>query len=49
MKIKILDSVRNDLTNGYQFYEEQVSGLGVYFSNPYFQILIRLKSVPGSM
>ena len=31
MKIKILKSASNDLTDGYWFYEKQQKGLGVYF------------------
>lgn len=31
MKIKILAAARQDLVDGYWFYEQQVGGLGTYF------------------
>ena len=31
MKIRILDLARDDLINGYRFYEKQRAGLGSYF------------------
>ena len=31
MKIKILKSAKNDLREGYYFYESQQAGLGTYF------------------
>ena len=31
MKIKILTSASQDLTDGYRFYEKQIDGLGTYF------------------
>lgn len=31
MTIKILESAKNDLKSGYQFYESQAPGLGDYF------------------
>jgi plasmid stabilization system protein ParE len=31
MKIKILSSAEDDLTEGYRFYESQADGLGTYF------------------
>lgn len=47
MKINILDSTRNDLTNGYQFYEEQESGLGIYFLESLFSDIDSLKIHAG--
>jgi len=31
MKIQILDSARQDLVDGYSFYQKQAQGVGVYF------------------
>ena len=31
MKIRILPSARDDLSEGYTFYEERAEGLGAYF------------------
>lgn len=31
MKLLVLDSAKNDLIEGYKFYEKQKSGLGAYF------------------
>jgi plasmid stabilization system protein ParE len=31
MKIEILDSARQDLMDGYRFYEKQAEGVGAYF------------------
>lgn len=36
MKIKILKSAREDLLAGYQFYESQEKGLGLYFIDALF-------------
>ena len=47
MKIKILDSARKGLTNGYYFYEEQESGLGSYFLESLFADIDSLKIYAG--
>ena len=31
MKIQILESARQDLVDGYYFYEKQADGIGTYF------------------
>ena len=31
MKIQIVDRAEDDLVDGYNFYEDQASGLGIYF------------------
>jgi plasmid stabilization system protein ParE len=36
MKIVILPSARDDLADGFQFYENQVEGLGIYFLESLF-------------
>ena len=36
MRIEILDDAREDLVDGFQFYEEQSSGLGSYFLDSLF-------------
>jgi len=36
MKIEILDSARQDLIDGYRFYEKQAEGVGVYFLDTLF-------------
>ncbi len=33
MKIRILESARRDLIDGYYFYEKQAEGIGTYFLN----------------
>ena len=40
MKIRILESARQDLLDGYYFYEKQADGIGAYFLNALFQISI---------
>jgi len=47
MKIKILDSARKDLTNGYYFYEGQKSGLGSYFLESLFSDIDSLQIYAG--
>ena len=36
MKIRILESARRDLLDGYRFYEAQAAGLGQYFLDSLF-------------
>ena len=36
MKIKILSAARQDLLNGYRFYENQAEGIGEYFIDTLF-------------
>jgi len=36
MKIRILESAKRDLINGFRFYEDQSSGLGDYFLDSLF-------------
>jgi hypothetical protein len=36
MKIRVLDSAREHLIEGYHFYEEQAPGLGAYFLDSLF-------------
>lgn len=36
MKIVILPSARDDLANGFRFYENQAEGLGTYFLESFF-------------
>lgn len=36
MKIQILPSAMDDLTNGFEFYENQMKGLGSYFLETLF-------------
>ena len=31
MKIRVLESARKDLVDGYYFYEKQSAGIGTYF------------------
>lgn len=37
MKIRILESARQDLVDGFYFYEKQASGIGTYFLNSIYQ------------
>jgi hypothetical protein len=46
MKIVILPSARDDLADGYQFYENQEAGLGNYFLESLFLTLIRCLCMP---
>jgi hypothetical protein len=41
MKIRILESAKQDLREGFHFYESQETGIGSYFWNPYFLISSR--------
>lgn len=36
MKIRILDEARQDLVDGFRFYEKQAAGLGDYFLDSLF-------------
>lgn len=36
MKVRVLDSAKEHLIEGYQFYEEQETGLGTYFLDSLF-------------
>lgn len=47
MKIKILDSARNDLTIGYYFYENQDAGLGSLFLECLFSEIDSLQTFAG--
>src|SRR5690242_12524594 len=46
MKIVILPSARDDLADGFQFYENQAAGLGGYFLESLFPISIRYFCMP---
>lgn len=39
MKIRILPSARDDLADGFDFYERQREGLGNYFQESFFRML----------
>lgn len=43
MKIKILFSAMDDLTEGFEFYENQLGGLGNYFMETLFSDIDSLK------
>jgi hypothetical protein len=47
MKIRILKSAKNDLKEGYFFYEFQKSGLGTYFLTTLFSDIESLKISAG--
>ena len=47
MKIKILISATDDLTDGYWFYEKQEQGLGSYFIDSLFSDIDSLKIYGG--
>ena len=47
MKIKILPSARQDLVDGYWFYEKQSSGLGSYFKDTLFSDIDSLSIFGG--
>ena len=49
MKIEILDSARQDLVDGYRFYEKQAEGVGSIFSTRCFPILTHWLSTPASI
>ncbi len=43
MRIKILNSAKNDLIDGYWFYEKQMEGIGTYFLDSIFSDIDSLK------
>ena len=47
MKIKILESAKQDLLKGYAFYEKQKEGLGDYFLNSLFSDIESLHLYAG--
>ena len=47
MKIVILPSARDDLAEGFQFYEGREEGLGVYFLDSLFSDIDSLKLYAG--
>lgn len=47
MKIKILDSAKDDLVEGYYFYENQSEGLGTYFLDSIYSDIDSLKIYAG--
>ena len=47
MKIKILESGKQDLLEGYAFYEKQKAGLGDYFINSIFSDIDSLHLYAG--
>ena len=47
MKIRILPSAMEDLSNGFQFYENQIPGLGSYFLETVFSDIDSLKLYAG--
>ena len=47
MKIRILPSAMEDLSNGFQFYENQIPGLGSYFLETLFSDIDSLKLYAG--
>jgi len=47
MKIKILPSAIDDLSDGYNFYENQLKGLGSYFLETLFSDIDSLKLYAG--
>ena len=47
MKIKILSSALDDLSDGFDFYERQLNGLGSYFIETLFSDIDSLKLYAG--
>jgi len=47
MKIKILSSALDDLSNGYNFYENQLDGLGSFFLETLFSDIDSLRIYAG--
>ncbi len=47
MRIQILDEARDDLVNGYAFYEKQSEGLGAYFLDTLFADIDSLRFYGG--
>jgi len=47
MRVRILDSARDDLIQGFHFYEQQESGLGYYFLSSLYADIEALKIFGG--
>jgi plasmid stabilization system protein ParE len=47
MKIRILQSAKTDLAEGYCFYESQASGIGIYFLESIYSDIDSLKLFAG--
>jgi len=47
MKIKILESARDDLKDGFYFYEQQETGVGHYFLDSLFSDIESLRIFAG--
>ena len=47
MKLRILPSAIEDLSNGFKFYESQLEGLGGYFLESLFSDIESLKLYAG--
>jgi plasmid stabilization system protein ParE len=47
MKIKILESARDDLKDGFYFYEQQETGIGHYFLDSLFSDIESLRIFAG--
>jgi hypothetical protein len=47
VKIRILESARNDLVDGYYFYELQAEGIGTYFLDSVYSDIESLKDNAG--
>lgn len=47
MRLRTLESAKEDLIEGYHFYEEQESGLGTYFLDALFSDIDSLATSPG--
>ena len=47
MKLRILDTASQDLTDGYRFYEKQETGLGAYFLDSLFSDIDSLQLYAG--
>jgi hypothetical protein len=48
VKIEILDLARDDLINGYHFYEDQSHGIGDYFLTTIYSDIEALKFIGGT-
>ena len=48
MRIKILRSARNDLDDGFTFYESSEEGVGEYFLRSLYQDMLSLKTLGGT-
>jgi hypothetical protein len=47
VKIRILESARQDLVDGFYFYEKQADGIGTYFLNSIYQDIDSLMDNAG--